>query len=43
MSERMSMDCDDFETQEAAQEFHETHSGHGLDGDGDGIACESLP
>jgi len=37
------MDCDDFDTQAEAQEFHETHSGHGLDGDGDGIACESLP
>ena len=37
------MDCNDFETQTEAQEFHETHSGHGLDGDGDGIACESLP
>jgi micrococcal nuclease len=37
------MDCDDFETQAEAQQFHETHSGHGLDGDGDGIACESLP
>lgn len=37
------MDCDDFETQAEAQEFHETHTGHGLDGDGDGIACESLP
>ena len=37
------MDCSDFETQAEAQEFHETHSGHGLDGDGDGIACESLP
>jgi len=37
------MDCDDFETQAEAQEFHETHTGHRLDGDGDGIACESLP
>ena len=37
------MDCDDFETQAEAQRFHETHSGHGLDGYGDGIACESLP
>jgi micrococcal nuclease len=37
------MGCDDFKTQSEAQEFHETHSGHGLDGDGDGIACESLP
>ena len=37
------MDCSDFETQEEAQQFHETHTGHGLDGDGDGQACESLP
>lgn len=37
------MDCDDFETQAEAQEFHETHTGHRLDGDGDGIACEALP
>jgi micrococcal nuclease len=37
------VDCDDFETQAEAQRFHETHSGHGLDGYGDGIACESLP
>ena len=36
-------DCDDFGTQAEAQEFHESHSGHGLDGDGDGIACEALP
>lgn len=36
-------DCDDFETQAEAQRFHETHTGHRLDGDGDGIACESLP
>jgi len=35
------MDCDDFKTQAEAQEFHETHTGHGLDGDG--IAYESLP
>jgi micrococcal nuclease len=35
------MDCSDFETQAEAQDFHETHSGHGLDSDG--IACESLP
>lgn len=36
-------DCDDFETQAEAQEFHETYTGHRLDGDGDGIACEALP
>lgn len=35
--------CSDFETQEEAQRFHENNSGHGLDGDGDGEACESLP
>lgn len=37
------MDCEDFETQAEAQKFHDTHTGHGLDGDGDGIACEALP
>ena len=35
------MDCDDFETQAEAKDLHETHTGHGLDGDG--IAYESLP
>jgi micrococcal nuclease len=37
------MDCGDFETQAEAQRLHETHTGHRLDGDGDGIACEALP
>jgi micrococcal nuclease len=37
------MDCGDFETQAEAQKFHDTHTGHGLDGDGDGVACEALP
>jgi len=42
-------DCDDFDTQEEAQEYFESQGGSantnvdGLDGDGDGIACESLP
>lgn len=37
-------DCDDFSTQAAAQNAHERSGGdHGLDGDGDGIACEHLP
>ena len=38
-------DCSDFETQEQAQYVLENESGdpHGLDGDGNGIACESLP
>ncbi|WP_436924733.1 excalibur calcium-binding domain-containing protein [Halosimplex amylolyticum] len=37
-------DCDDFSSQRAAQEVHEESNGaHGLDGDGDGVACEHLP
>jgi len=39
-------DCDDFDTQPEAQRFFERHQPgdpHGLDGDGDGEACESLP
>lgn len=37
-------DCDDFSSQAAAQAVHEQSGGaHGLDGDGDGIACEALP
>ena len=37
--------CGDFETQEQAQYALENESGdpHGLDRDGDGVACESLP
>lgn len=40
-------DCSDFASQAAAQAFFEGAGGpeadpHGLDGDGDGIACESL-
>lgn len=37
-------DCDDFSSQAAAQDVHEESGGaHGLDGDGDGAACEELP
>ena len=38
-------DCSDFATQDQAQAVLEATSGdpHGLDGDGDGVACESLP
>lgn len=39
-------DCSDFSTQPDAQRFFERHQPgdpHGLDGDGDGEACESLP
>jgi endonuclease YncB( thermonuclease family) len=39
-------DCGDFDTQPEAQRFFERHQPgdpHGLDGDGDGQACESLP
>lgn len=33
-------DCSDFATQAGAQIYHETTGGSGLDGDGDGVACE---
>ena len=41
-------DCGDFPTQRKAQRFFRRQGGpredpHGLDGDNDGIACESLP
>ncbi len=41
-------DCKHFSTQKKAQKFFKKNGGpnqdpHGLDGDGDGIACESLP
>jgi endonuclease YncB( thermonuclease family) len=41
-------DCGDFNTQAAAQEFYINQGGpqsdpHGLDDDGDGVACESNP
>jgi endonuclease YncB( thermonuclease family) len=39
-------DCSGFDTQPEAQRFFERHQPgdpHGLDGDGDGRACESLP
>lgn len=39
-------DCSDFDTQAEAQRFHEDHQPgdpHRLDGNGDGVVCESLP
>lgn len=37
-------DCADFSSQSAAQDVYEDSGGaHGLDGDGDGRACEHLP
>lgn len=41
-------DCDHFSTHAEAQEFFEAQGGpaddpHRLDGDNDGVACESLP
>lgn len=40
-------DCSDFRTQAQAQRFFERHNPqrdpHHLDGDNDGLACESLP
>jgi len=44
--ESEDMDCSDFETQPEAQAFFEHHQPgdpHNLDGDGNGVACESLP
>jgi len=35
--------CSDFSCQGQAQAWHNSHPEDGLDGDGDGIACESLP
>lgn len=37
------LDCADFATQEEAQENLLPGDPHGLDGDGDGVACEELP
>jgi len=41
------LDCSDFRTQAAAQSFFNSHNPsadpHGLDADGDGVACESNP
>ncbi|MGH4011162.1 MAG: excalibur calcium-binding domain-containing protein, partial [Pseudonocardiaceae bacterium] len=39
------LDCSDFTTQEEAQAAYEqdTSDPHNLDGDDDGVACESLP
>ena len=39
-------DCPDFKTHAAAQRFYQAHQPgdpHRLDGNGDGVACESLP
>lgn len=39
-------DCSDFSTHAEAQDFFESEGSgdpHGLDRDGDGIACETLP
>ncbi len=35
--------CSDFDCQGQAQAWHNSHPEDGLDGDGDGIACEHLP
>ena len=40
------MDCSDFSTHAEAQDFFESEGPgdpHGLDRDGDGLACETLP
>jgi len=35
--------CDSFDTQAEAQQYYESNDASGLDGDGNGEACESLP
>ena len=45
---RDTYNCSDFETWSEAQSFYESEGGpgsdpHRLDGDGDGVACQSLP
>jgi len=47
-TEGKDYNCSDFTTQKEAQVFFESEGGptedyHGLDRDGDGVACESLP
>ena len=37
------LDCADFDTQEEAQRYLTPGDPHGLDGDGDGRACDTLP
>lgn len=37
------LDCSDFSTQEEAQRYLLPGDPHRLDGDGDGVACETLP
>lgn len=41
-SSSYDMDCGDFDTWDDAQYHYENVSDDNLDGDGDGIACESL-
>ena len=46
LSRKKDKDCKDFKTQKKAQKFFKKHQPgdpHGLDGDNDGIACETLP
>lgn len=46
-AEAADKDCSDFSNQKQAQEFFERHGTeedpHGLDAEGDDVACESLP
>lgn len=42
----MDRDCADFKTHAEAQAYFRAHGPgdpHGLDADGDGVACERLP
>lgn len=48
LEKKVDYNCSDFKTQVEAQMFYEKHGGpmediYRLDGDNDGIVCESLP
>lgn len=42
-AQALDYDCEDFETQEEAQFYLATGDPYGLDEDGNGLACETLP
>lgn len=43
IGEEGDRNCADFSCQQDAQAWHNSHPEDGLDGDNDGVACESLP
>jgi hypothetical protein len=43
LAQAQDRNCDDFDTQEEAQEAFSPGDPEGLDGNSDGVACENLP